>query len=133
VIDYGYWGPAFADTLQALKRHASVDPLEEPGEADLTTHVDFQRLAEAASSEPVRAHGLATQGDFLQALGLDARAAALKTRATPAQAADIDSALARLTEPGQKGMGELFKVLAVTHMGLEAVPGLPALPLSPKA
>nr|WP_246717579.1 SAM-dependent methyltransferase [Microvirga flocculans] len=130
ILDYGYWGPAFGDTLQALKRHRSVDPLEEPGEADLTTHVDFHRLAQAALACKARVHGIVTQGDFLQALGIAARAAALKARATPAQADDIDRALARLTERGATGMGELFKVLAVTHEGVQAVPGLPALPSS---
>jgi SAM-dependent MidA family methyltransferase len=131
VIDYGYWGPAFGDTLQALKAHAHVDPLDGPGEADLTAHVDFQRLARAASEGKARVHGPAAQGDFLAALGIEARAAALKARANPAQAAGIDRALARLTEKGPKGMGELFKVLAVTHGDLEAVPGLPAPPRPP--
>ncbi len=127
IVDYGYWGPAFGDTLQAVKRHAPVDPLDEPGEADLTTHVDFQRLAHAASQQGVRVHGMVPQGGFLECLGLGARASALKSRATPAQADEIDKALERLTERGPKGMGELFKVLAVTHEGLEAVPGLPVL------
>jgi NADH dehydrogenase [ubiquinone] 1 alpha subcomplex assembly factor 7 len=127
VIDYGYWGPAFGDTLQAVQKHAYVDALNEPGEADLTTHVDFHRLAQAASAQGLRVHGLGTQGDFLTALGIEARASSLKQRATPAQAAAIDAALARLTERGEKGMGELFKVLAVTHNDLEAVPGLPPL------
>jgi SAM-dependent MidA family methyltransferase len=127
ILDYGYWGPAFGDTLQALKGHRPVDPLEEPGEADLTTHVDFHRLSQAAAAQGARTHGIAAQGDFLQALGIEARASALKARATPAQAADIDRALARLTERGPTGMGDLFKVLAVTHEGIEAVPGLPAL------
>lgn len=127
VLDYGYWGPAFGDTLQALKGHKPVDPLEEPGEADLTTHVDFHRLAQAAVSGNARAHGLSSQGDFLRALGIGTRASALKARATPAQAADIDRALERLTERGPTGMGDLFKVLAVTHDGIDAVPGLPAL------
>jgi SAM-dependent MidA family methyltransferase len=127
ILDYGYWGPAYGDTLQALKQHAFVDPLAEPGEADLTTHVDFHRLAQAALAGRARAHGIATQGDFLQALGIEARAAALKARATPAQAADIEQALARLTERGRTGMGELFKVLAVTDRGIENVPALPAL------
>ncbi|MET0530893.1 MAG: SAM-dependent methyltransferase [Microvirga sp.] len=130
IIDYGYWGPAFGDTLQALKDHKPVDVLDEPGEADLTTHVDFHRLAQAAASEALRIHGLGTQGDFLLALGIDARATSLKKRATLEQAADIDSALARLTERGATGMGELFKVLAVTHESIEAVPGLPPLPAS---
>lgn len=130
IIDYGYWGPAFGDTLQALKDHKPVDVLDEPGEADLTTHVDFHRLAQAAASEPLRVHGPSLQGDFLQALGIEARASSLKNRATPEQAADIDSALARLTERGATGMGELFKVLAVTHESIEAVPGLPHLSAS---
>jgi SAM-dependent MidA family methyltransferase len=127
ILDYGYWGPAFGDTLQALKAHKPVDPLEEPGEADLTTHVDFHRLTQSVATQGAKAHGIVTQGDFLQALGIEARASILKTRATPAQAADIDSALARLTERGPTGMGDLFKVLAVTHEGIAAVPGLPAL------
>jgi NADH dehydrogenase [ubiquinone] 1 alpha subcomplex assembly factor 7 len=130
IIDYGYRSPAFGDTLQALKDHRPVDVLDEPGEADLTTHVDFHRLAQAAATETLRVHGLSPQGDFLQTLGIDARAASLKSRATPEQAADIDSALARLIERGATGMGELFKVLAVTHESIEAVPGLPHLPAS---
>ena len=130
ILDYGYWGPAYGDTLQALKRHAFVDPLAEPGEADLTTHVDFHRLAQAAIAGGARAHGIAIQGDFLKALGIEARAAALQARATPAQAADIENALARLTERGPTGMGELFKVLAVTDRSIDAVPGLPALSTS---
>lgn len=128
IIDYGYWGPAFGDTLQALKRHDFHDPLHEPGEADLTTHVDFHRLAEASMRDRVRIHGPATQGDFLDALGISARAAALKRGATPVQSADIDSALLRLTARQQTGMGELFKVLAITDADIEAVPGLAPLP-----
>lgn len=131
IIDYGYWGPAFGDTLQALKAHAYVDPLAEPGEADLTTHVDFHKLARVAAGEGLRIHGIATQGDFLRTLGIEARASALKQRATPAQATAIDRALARLTERGPKAMGDLFKVLALTDFTLEAVSGLPAHPLTP--
>jgi SAM-dependent MidA family methyltransferase len=125
IVDYGYWGPDFGDTLQAVKDHAYADPLAEPGEADLTVHVDFQKLAQAASEEGALIHGMSTQRAFLLALGVEARAASLKQRATPTQAAQIDQALARLTETGPKGMGELFKVVALTHGGLEAVPGLP--------
>jgi SAM-dependent MidA family methyltransferase len=134
IVDYGYWGPASGDTLQALKAHAFVDPLAEPGEADLTTHVDFHRLARAGSESGARAHGPSTQADFLLALGIEARAASLRQQAAPAQAEEIDRALARLTERSPKGMGELFKVLALTHNHVEAVPGLPAsspLPANP--
>lgn len=131
IIDYGYWGPSFGDTLQALKHHAYADPLVEPGEADLTAHVDFHALAQAASAEKARIHGMTTQGDFLESLGIGTRASALKQRATTSQAEAIDRALERLTAREAKGMGELFKVLALSHPGLEAVPGLAAQPLHP--
>jgi SAM-dependent MidA family methyltransferase len=124
-IDYGHWGPAFGDTLQAVKRHAFADPLVAPGEADLTVHVDFRRVAEAAASEGAAVHGMAIQGDFLRALGIEARAAALKRRASAAQAEDIDRALDRLAGSGPSGMGELFKVLGLSHPGVGPLPGLP--------
>ena len=123
VIDYGHAESGIGDTLQAVSRHGFVDPLAAPGEADLTAHVDFQALREAAASERVRVHGPLTQGEFLRRLGIAARADKLKARATPAQAKDIDAALARLTGAGPTGMGELFKVMAFAHPALGELPG----------
>jgi SAM-dependent MidA family methyltransferase len=108
-----------------VKRHAFADPLAEPGEADLTVHVDFARLAEAARGCGATVHGPVSQGEFLRALGIAARAQALQTRATPAQAADIESALRRLTDSGPDGMGSLFKAMAISHPNLPPLPGLP--------
>ena len=126
VVDYGYSGPAFGDTLQAVQGHAFVDPLAQPGQADLTAHVDFTRLAEAARSGGAAVHGPIAQGDFLRALGIEARAGALQARAGPAQAAEIASALARLTGSGRDQMGTLFKVLALSHPHLTSLPGFPS-------
>ena len=78
-------------------------------------------------------HGPVRQGEFLEALGIRARAAALKKRATPAQAAEVDRALERLTAPGATGMGELFKVLGFSHPALATLPGLPPRPLDANA
>ncbi|MCE4222616.1 class I SAM-dependent methyltransferase [Methylobacterium sp. C25] len=125
-IDYGHVRPGFGDTLQALASHRFVDPLEAPGEADLTTHVDFAALASAASAEGARIHGPVGQRDFLGALGLRLRADRLKQRATPAQAEAIEAAHARLTDPARRGMGSLFKVLCISHSSLDALPGFPA-------
>ncbi|HEX2134513.1 MAG TPA: SAM-dependent methyltransferase [Microvirga sp.] len=127
LVDYGYAGPAFGDTLQAVRAQAFADPLESPGEADLTTHVDFARIAEAAEPD-ARVHGPLRQRDFLEALGIRARAASLMRRATPAQAAAVEAALERLTAGGPTGMGELFKVLGLSHRDLETLPGLPPRP-----
>ncbi len=119
IIDYGHARSATGDTFQALKDHEFANPLADPGEADLTAHVDFQALGKRASPNPV--YGPTTQGIFLEALGIRARAAALKTKATDRQTQDINAALKRLTDPD--AMGSLFKVMAVTSPGLAAPAG----------
>ena len=111
-IDYGYSGPAVGDTLQAVRAHRYADPFADPGEADLTAHVDFVALARAADKVGAVVHGPVTQGALLRALGVEARTAALLTRATDAQAELLRSGTARLI--GDDAMGELFKALALT-------------------
>ena len=122
-IDYGSLQSGFGDTLQAMRRHAFVDPLEEPGEADLTVHVDFARMAQAARRAGAATHGPVRQAEFLLALGLTERAQALSAKARPEQAASIGAAFDRLTERGATGMGDLFKVLAFSHPDLPPLPG----------
>ncbi|WP_421893712.1 class I SAM-dependent methyltransferase [Niveispirillum sp.] len=117
IIDYGYDGPAIGDTLQALRAHEYVPVLDDPGSADLTAHVDFTALGQAARQAGARVHpGIGAsveQGGLLRALGIDARAAALSARATPVQQTDIQAALTRLTST--QSMGRLFRAMAITH------------------
>lgn len=110
VIDYGYAGHAHGDTLQAVHAHAYADPFARPGTSDLTAHVDFGALGEAAEAEGVRAFGPVDQGGWLEALGIAARAEALGA-ASPQRAGEVREARKRLTDPEQ--MGELFQVLAL--------------------
>jgi NADH dehydrogenase [ubiquinone] 1 alpha subcomplex assembly factor 7 len=114
VVDYGHTAPVPTDTLQALHRHVPVPVLARPGEADITSHVDFGALAATAADGGATAHGPVTQGDFLRALGLETRAAALRRVASPQQAEDLDAAVHRLTD--DDAMGRLFKVLALTGL-----------------
>jgi NADH dehydrogenase [ubiquinone] 1 alpha subcomplex assembly factor 7 len=119
-IDYGFTGPAAGDTLQAVKAHAYVDVLAEPGQADVTSHVDFTALGEAFAEGGAMVSPLATQGAFLNRLGARERLAALKRSAGAPQAAALDAAYARLT--GEAAMGSLFKVLcAFAPANLEPV------------
>ena len=127
-IDYGHDRPGFGDTFQALAGHRFADPLARPGEADLTTHVDFAALARAAAAEGAAVHGPVTQRDFLRALGLDQRAERLSLRATPSQAEAIEAARLRLTDPDPRGMGALFKVLCASHPALGPPPAFPPRP-----
>jgi NADH dehydrogenase [ubiquinone] 1 alpha subcomplex assembly factor 7 len=121
IIDYGDWRSR-GDTLQALSRHRVADPLAAPGEADLTTHVDFEAVARAAA--PARVTGMTPQGSFLRALGIDTRAAILARGLTGAARDSHLAALHRLTDPGQ--MGHLFKVMGLYPDGAPPPPGLAA-------
>ncbi len=113
VIDYGEAEPGHGDTLQAVREHQKVAPLEAPGTADLTARVDFGALVGAAGG--VRAFGPIAQGLFLRRLGIEARLAALAARAR-GRSADLAAGVARLIAPD--AMGDLFKVLALTDTGV---------------
>jgi len=111
VIDYGYTGSGAADTLQAVARHAFADPWRQPGGHDLTAHVAFDALAQAARQESARVFGPVGQGRWLEALGIGLRAAAL-ARTAPDRRAEVQAARERLTNGA--AMGRLFKVMALT-------------------
>ena len=124
IIDYGHLRSDAGDTFQAIARHSFADPLKNPGQADVTAHVDFQALARAAEDVGARVHGPVTQGEFLRRLGIETRAVTLMGKASPEVSADISAALTRLTDSGRGGMGSMFKVLAVTEPNLLSVAGL---------
>ncbi len=121
IIDYGHGESATGETLQAVRGHARHEVLTDPGNADLTCHVDFAALARAAGEAGVEAHGPIGQGAWLHRLGIEARAARLMDRATPTQQKDIRAELARLI--GAEEMGDLFKVLALAPPGFGPPPG----------
>ncbi|MEQ1687691.1 MAG: SAM-dependent methyltransferase [Sphingopyxis sp.] len=110
VIDYGYFQAAIGETLQALHHHIYVAVLDDPGERDLTAHVDFGALAAVGREAGLSVHGPTTQGAFLRALGLDARAASLM-EGHPHRAEALAGECDRLA--GDEKMGILFKVLAM--------------------
>lgn len=124
VVDYGEAGGGLADTFQAVRDHRPADPLEAPGEADLTAHVDFAALARAARIGGAAAYGPVEQAAFLARLGLDLRLERLLRSATPDQAAALEAGARRLTAPEE--MGRLFKVLAIAAPGAPVPPGFEA-------
>jgi SAM-dependent MidA family methyltransferase len=124
IIDYGHVRSDAGDTFQAIARHSFADPLKNPGQADVTAHVDFQALARAAEDLGARVHGPVPQGDFLKWIGIETRAVTLMAKASLEVSEDISSALKRLTGDGRGAMGSMFKVLAVSEPGLTALAGL---------
>lgn len=123
LIDYGRDRPGPGDTLQGLIRHRKVGPLERPGEADLTMWADFPAVMKAALEAGADVTGCRGQGDFLRALGIEARAARLKA-ARPQSAEVVDRQLQRLIAREQ--MGTLFKACAIFSPRSLAVPGFEA-------
>lgn len=124
-IDYAYdlaqrRAAGWPETFQAVRAHAYADPLEAPGAADLTAHVDFSALSAAAARQGAQAHGPVTQGAFLRRLGAEQRAAAL-AKANPSQAESVAAGLGRLIDPRE--MGALFKVLGLTAKGAPPIAG----------
>lgn len=113
-FDYGHDGRTAGDTLQAVHAHAFADPFACPGARDLTAHVDFAALAAAARAGGAAVAGPVDQGQWLIALGIAGRAAALG-RAAPDRAGDIAAAYRRLTAAEE--MGRLFRAIAVTAPG----------------
>jgi SAM-dependent MidA family methyltransferase len=120
IIDYGHAETACGDTLQAVWRHKYADPLSQPGEVDLTAHVDFAALKDSASAHGLTAYGPMPQGEFLLKLGLEARRDRLCETASPEQRQEIDAAVSRLADP--QAMGLLFKAIALTSTGLAPPP-----------
>lgn len=119
IIDYGYDKTQTGNTFQAIKTHHYTDPLENPGEADLTSHINFDRLISQARAQNITAHQLMTQGDFLTKMGINERLTQLSA-ANPQSAASITTDVARLTASDQ--MGTLFKVLMLSSHGLATYP-----------
>jgi SAM-dependent MidA family methyltransferase len=114
IVDYGHGRTSAGETLQAVAKHGFADPWTEPGERDLTVHVDFEALGAAAREMGVRVLGPRGQGEWLEAMGIGLRAESL-AKAAPDRREEIEQARHRLTSPDQ--MGSLFKVMALVAEG----------------
>ena len=113
LIDYGfprheyYHSQRSQGTVMCHYRHRAFDdPLSYPGIHDITAHVDFTAVAEAASDEGMDVMGFANQAGFLMSCGLQTLLTRGNTVAEYQQAQQVKY----LTLPSE--MGELFKVMA---------------------
>lgn len=116
IVDYGPARSAAGESLQAVRAHAPHHVLDDPGEADLTAHVDFEALKAAAVKAGATVFGPVPQGAFLARLGIDARAERLCAGAMRADADHIRSGCRRLTDLA--AMGALFKAMCLTAPGM---------------
>ena len=120
IADYGHDRTGSGETLQAVRAHEYSDPWIEPGQSDLTAHVDFGAVQESAYRAGVRSFGPVSQGEWLARLGIDARAEAL-IRAAPDRKDEVLAARNRLVSPG--AMGRLFRVMGLSAAAWPAPEG----------
>ena len=127
LIDYGfprheYYHPQRTEgTLMCHLRHtAHADPLICPGVQDITAHVDFTAMADAALEGGLDVYGYTSQARFLVNAGLGQWLQALHEQSPQAYARSL-GAVQKLVSEAE--MGELFKVLAVGRGMNDAPPG----------
>ncbi|MDB4099872.1 SAM-dependent methyltransferase [Amylibacter sp.] len=109
IIDYGEWD-SDGDSLQAIQNHNKIDPLTNCGAADLTAHVSFRDLTNAASKH-AKVSSTIPQGILLERLGITQRAQTLAKNIDGKALETHISAHKRLTHPDE--MGKLFKAIAI--------------------
>lgn len=139
ILDYGPSATIPTNSLRGIKAHQRVSPLSEPGRVDISADVDFLALAEAAinASLGVEVHGPVDQARFLNAMGIQERAAQLVKRAVDQERGGIaegggqgredkrrkedltetvkriETGWKRLVDVGPQGMGRLYQVMAI--------------------
>lgn len=129
IIDYGYQAEVLYSahrlegTLRAYRgQRVSDDPFVDPGEVDLTTHVDFSALERAGVRAGLAPAGFTNQGDFLAHLGMGVFLVDLQQEPgiTTEDYLSAKAAIFRLIEPG--GLGR-FGVMGMAR-GLDLDPPL---------
>ena len=125
IVDYGYSEGEQGDTLQAVRGHKFSYVLDHPGEQDLTAHVDFRAFGEAARKGGASASRIASQGTWLETLGIGARAMARSPMGCLMCSQEtIAAARQRLCD--EEEMGRLFKGLGLRSPKVPEIAGLGA-------
>ncbi len=109
IIDYGYNKKNNKNSLQALEKHKHVNIFSNPGNIDITSHINFKLFSNILKKSNLDVKTVVTQSEFLSKLGIIERANILSRTYSFKQKADMFYRLKRLMH--YKEMGYLFKVL----------------------
>ena len=118
-VDYGYvQGEMFAGrhlgTVTSFRQHSVSDsPYQAPGEQDITVHVNFTALADAARQQQLEPLAWLSQAQFLMGIGEETQfAEAFEDCKLPQENAKRALQLKHLITP--EGMGESFHALVLS-------------------
>ncbi len=109
LIDYGYLNPQNVSTLQSVMKHKKNNLLDNLGQADVTSLVNFKLLKEYFSKKNLKLKKIIPQKIFLQKMGIIDRANILSKKMNFKEKSDLYFRLKRLLDIKQ--MGNLFKVI----------------------
>ncbi|OUV60000.1 MAG: hypothetical protein CBC88_03430 [Candidatus Pelagibacter sp. TMED128] len=109
LIDYGYLIPKNKNTLQSLINHKKNNLLNNLGEADITSLVNFKLLNEYFIRKRLKVKKIVTQKFFLEKMGIIERANNLSQKMSFKEQSNLYLRLKRLLDT--KLMGNLFKVI----------------------
>lgn len=113
IIDYGLADEVPLNSLRGIYKHKFVSPFYKPGEVDLSIDVDFTNLKLIAQRK-VDTYGPAEQGDWLHEMGIGHRFDQLiKAASLMATKEQLYESYVRLTSKDEKGMGKIYKFLAL--------------------
>jgi len=108
-FDYGYLNKKNQDTLQSVQKHNYVDVLSNPGNTDITSHINYKLFSKFLIKNNLLVEKIVNQNEFLQKLGIVERANQFSKNKNFKKKAEIYYRLKRLLNYGE--MGNLFKVL----------------------
>lgn len=125
IIDYGQDAP-LKYSLQAVRNHEYWNVLDNPGEADITAHVDFSALRRAFEAMPppsesdkkIIAHPLVRQRILLREMGLEGRLQQLLDACKDDEAKQehiVSGAVRLIDDETDESMGVLFKCFCLAE------------------
>jgi len=109
IFDYGYLNGKNKKTLQSVKKHKYINIFKQPGQSDITSHINFKLFQKILKKNNLNAKNIVDQSEFLQKMGIIKRANIISKSMTFKEKANMFFRLKRLLS--NKEMGSLFKVL----------------------
>ena len=114
-LDYGYIQKKNKNTLQSVRKHRYTNLFLDPGNSDITTHINFELFYKILKKNNLDVKKITAQNKFLEKIGILERANILSKKMTFKEKANIYYRLKKLLD--KREMGNLFKVLFAQKKG----------------
>ena len=112
IIDYGYKKNIHYSSLQSIKSHRHTNILDNPGNQDITSLVNFKNFEQIAHKIKLHVYGTYSQKEFLESNGIKERKNNILKKASTNQKKSIEKGYERLVANDQ--MGKTFKCLIIS-------------------